>query len=89
MIKKVVFASLIIFVPFISYAANILLWHFDPLNLDHDPDPEAGMDIYSDYWLKESFKSIGVAYDYHDDTLLPADINSYDVVFANLGWMVC
>lgn len=70
-------------------AANILVWNFNPDDADEFNDPEAGEKIDCGYWLKECITANGKTFDYHDNTSLPADINSYGIIIATLGYYVC
>ncbi len=74
---------------FNASAANILVWNFNPEDADEFTDPEAGEKIDCGYWLKECITADGKTFDYHDNTSLPADINSYDIIIATLGYYVC
>ena len=81
--------SLLLTVTFAVNAANILVWHFDPEGYDIYQDSEAGQEIRCDYWIKKSLDANGYTYDVHSNTTLPADISSYDVIVATIGFHEC
>lgn len=86
--KKYIF--LILFTVTLSiHAANILVWNFNPDNHDTFTDPEIGKKINCGYWLKESLTNNGYTFTYNDDTKLPADISSYDIIVTTIGYYVC
>ena len=87
--KYLFFISLLLTVTFAVNAADILVWNFNPGNYDEYTDPEAGQQINCGYWLKECLTNNGYTFTYHDNTKLPADISSYDVVVATVGYYEC
>ena len=87
--KYLIFLSFLLVAAYTINAANILIWHFDPDNLDTYTDPEAGKEIGCDYWIKESLTANGYDYDYHKSLSLPSDISSYDVILVTLGYFAC
>lgn len=88
--KKYLFLiSLLLTVTFAVNAANILVWNFNPGNYDEFTDPEVGQMINCGYWLKEGLTNNGYTFTYHDNTKLPADISSYDIIVATVGYYEC
>lgn len=88
--KKYLFCvTLLLTVTFAVNAANILVWHFDPGDYDIYQDAEAGQQIRCDHWIKKSLEANGYTYDLHSNTSLPADISSYDVIVATIGYHEC
>jgi len=74
---------------FMANAANILVWNFNPFNYDNFKDPEAGQEVNASYWLRTTLSDNGYTFTYHDNTSLPADIKSYDIIVATTGFLYC
>lgn len=87
--RFLIILSLMFVFTLMANAADILLWHFDPGNYDTTDDPEAGEFIDCAYWIEKSLDAGAYDYDYHNDTLLPSDISSYDIIFGTLGFVDC
>ena len=87
--KYLFFVALLFTVTFAVNAANILVWNFNPDNYDEFTDPEVGQKINCGYWLKEGLTNNGYTFTYHDNTKLPADISSYDIIVGTVGYFEC
>lgn len=88
--KKYLFCvALLLTVTFAVNAANILVWNFNPGNYDVYTDPEVGQQINCGYFLKECLTNNSYTFTYHDDTKLPTDISSYDVIVGTIGYHEC
>ena len=72
-----------------AQAAKILVWNFNPDGHDTITDPEVGFRIDCGYWLKTCLTNNSYTITYHDNLNLPADISSYDVIVATLGYPTC
>jgi len=80
---------MVFIVCFMVNAANILVWNSNPSNYDTITDPEVGQKVNAGYWLKTTLTNNSYTYTYHDNTKLPTDISSYDVIVGTLGFFVC
>ena len=82
---KVTVIALILITPVLLNAANVYIWHYDPADTFYCPD--AGGYVNTLYWVEELLINLG--HTMTIDTVLPSNVNSYDVVFALCGWYSC
>lgn len=82
---RIMVIALILVAPLLLNAANIYIWHYDPTDTFYCPD--AGEYVNTLYWVEDILTNLG--HTCTIDTLLPANVNSYDVVVALCGWYSC
>ena len=75
----------VMLVPSIVDAAQAFIWNYDPL--DKYFDPEVGDSIDGTYWLEHTLNING--HTFFTDTVLPHNLDTYDVIFVTLGWFRC
>jgi len=73
-------------VPSAARAANVCVWNYD--SLDRFYDPAVGDSIDCSYWVSQILAGQGHTVEVHD-SILPADLSGYDVVFCLMGWYRC
>lgn len=76
---------LMLVAPLLLSAADVYIWHYDPADVFYCPD--AGMNINTLYWVQNLLTAQG--HTCTIDTVLPSNVNAYDVVFALCGWYSC
>ena len=72
-------------IPIVSFAANVFIWNYDPLDKFYETAINDSVDCA--YWVEQTLDAGG--HTYVTDTLLPLDPSGYDAVFALLGWYRC
>lgn len=74
-----------------THAANILVWTFNHKAPDTLTDPEVAQTQPGSYhyWLKQCLTDNGYSFTVHDDTVLPSDISTYDVLMCAFGYRIC
>ncbi len=82
--KRIV-VLVIMFIPFLASAANVFIWNYDPLDRFYETATADSVDCA--YWIEQTLDNCG--HTYVTDTLLPADLSGYDMVYALLGWFRC
>jgi len=80
----VIFFALLL-LPFSVHAYYALIWNYD--GLDTFYDSQVGLTINCAYWLEQTLTANG--HTYQTLTTLPANLDSYDVIFITLGWYRC
>jgi len=83
--KRVFFVLVLFLVPFVTNAAQIYIWNYDPL--DTYTDSQIGLLVDCAYWLEQTLSGNG--HTVQTGTTLPADLSSFDVIFVTLGWYRC
>ncbi|HIE06338.1 MAG TPA: hypothetical protein EYP58_06005 [bacterium (Candidatus Stahlbacteria)] len=78
---------ILLLTPVIVSAGHVLVWNFDPL--DRFYDSEVGGSVDCSYWLKQTLTANGHTYQVWNDTLLPTNLDPYDVILGALGWYRC
>lgn len=63
----------------------IFIWNYDPFDVFDDPDVGATIDC--SYWLEQTLLANG--HTCTKGTILPANLEPYDIVFVTLGWFRC
>ncbi|MGB3341127.1 MAG: Ig-like domain-containing protein [bacterium] len=64
---------------------SIFIWDYDELDVFYDPDIDATVDC--SYWIEQTLLASG--HTYTKSTILPTNLNDYDIVFVTLGWLRC
>lgn len=70
-----------------AQAAHVLVWNFDPL--DKFYDSEVGDSVNCAYWLTQTLTANGHTYQIWNNTILPSNLDPYDVVLGTFGWYRC
>ena len=73
-------------VPSAARAATVCVWNYD--TLDRFYDPVVGDSVDCSYWVSQLLTAQGHTVEVHD-SILPADLSGYDVVFCLMGWYRC
>ena len=77
--------NLILLVPILAMAANVYIWNYD--RTDTFYDSQIGLTVDCAYWLEQTLDALG--HTYTTDTLLPPNLNGYEVCFVTCGWYSC
>jgi len=64
---------------------HAFIWNYDDEDVFYCD--EAGEIVDCAYWIEETLSYNG--HTYETDTLLPADLSTYDAVFISTGWYRC
>ena len=71
--------------PFLTFAANVFIWNYDPVDRFYETAISGSVDCA--YWVEQTLDAAG--HTYVTGTTLPANLAGYDAVFALLGWFRC
>lgn len=79
------YLSVLLILPAFMFAANVLVWEYDIYDRFYESD--IGDSVSTIYWVEQTLSSLG--HTVTTTTILPTNLDTYDVVFALLGWFRC
>ena len=78
--------TLCLAVPVALQAASVCVWNYDPL--DRFYDPAVGDSVDCSYHVEKALTDLGHTVT-ASESILPASLDGFDVVFCLMGWYRC